>query len=1023
MPWIFNPFTSDLDWTESAGSANTYLGLTDTEASYSGKAGQFAKVNTGETGMDFAAGGGGDSLPVTDDTSIAKGNVDATKQVRFEVDGLTASNTRVLTVQDKNITIADNADVSINTTHRTSDGSDHSYVDQSVVSGSSPAFLGTNITAIPAANLEFTVIGTPTYHNAQDWFNIVQSAGIIDGFVMDNTRLATELDISAGKGLIKITDSDIGTTVSFETSAVENVALTGDNINYVYVDYNAGTPQIVATTDRSTIEINRHFILGRVYKNGATLHVLNAGVHVPNLTRTEYERLVERDGFTHSSGAIVTETGALNLAITSGVWFMSHNRMTTDAFDSSGTDTWKYTHYGAASWITDDAAATAVDCTHYNDGTDVLASLGSNNYSSQWIYITADSYIYIVYGTENGTLATATDATPPISLPKYVETMGELIAKMIVKQSGEIISIAMVHDVKFTTVGVPNHNDTGGLQGGSANEYYHLTSAQTTNLLENVVEDTTPQLGGDLDLQTNKIVGEGGSTGISVDSAGNVQIENRLILPQVNDAANPTLAFGDGDSGLYEMWDDTLGMSLGGDLKLYFSEDGVRGSTNDSFWILNRASTDVIPSMVPNKGDVDTGIGSADLDKLSLIAGGVEGIRITENGTCITNIKSPSALTNTVLNVAKITHITSDTPAEGIGVGIEFEQETSADNNEVIATIEAIATDVTGAAEDGAIVFKTMTSGSAATEKMRVDSGGNLTVSGTVDGIDIATDVAANTVKVTADATNVNAAGAVMESDFDAKGDILVASGDNTPIRVPIGTNTHVLTANSAQTSGVQWVAPGAPGAHKDTHDPEDGADALDTANASEIAGIQAAGTGTSHSLARADHAHAINHGIADNHLVTMDDADAADNDYAKFTTNGLEGRSASEVRSDLGITEKRYIQIRLLDKDTSHTVSSEIGGDFRFTEAMTVTGVSCYFDTAGTTSVTTLDINEAGTTILSTKLTVDATEKTSVTASTPAVISDSAIAANAIITFDLDGIASGTAGKGLTIELEATTP
>jgi len=39
---------------------------------------------------------------------------------------------------------------------------------------------------------------------------------------------------------------------------------------------------------------------------------------------------------------------------------------------------------------------------------------------------------------------------------------------------------------------------------------------------------------------------------------------------------------------------------------------------------------------------------------------------------------------------------------------------------------------------------------------------------------------------------------------------------------------------------------------------------------------------------------------IADNHVVSVDDADAADNDFAKFTANGLEGRSYSEVLSDL---------------------------------------------------------------------------------------------------------------------------
>jgi hypothetical protein len=41
--------------------------------------------------------------------------------------------------------------------------------------------------------------------------------------------------------------------------------------------------------------------------------------------------------------------------------------------------------------------------------------------------------------------------------------------------------------------------------------------------------------------------------------------------------------------------------------------------------------------------------------------------------------------------------------------------------------------------------------------------------------------------------------------------------------------------------------------------------------------------------------------GIADNNMVQVDDATVADNDYAKFTATGLEGRSYSEVLSDIG--------------------------------------------------------------------------------------------------------------------------
>ena len=42
--------------------------------------------------------------------------------------------------------------------------------------------------------------------------------------------------------------------------------------------------------------------------------------------------------------------------------------------------------------------------------------------------------------------------------------------------------------------------------------------------------------------------------------------------------------------------------------------------------------------------------------------------------------------------------------------------------------------------------------------------------------------------------------------------------------------------------------------------------------------------------------------GITDDKILQVDDADAADNDYAKFTADGIEGRSYSEVREDLNL-------------------------------------------------------------------------------------------------------------------------
>ena len=82
----------------------------------------------------------------------------------------------------------------------------------------------------------------------------------------------------------------------------------------------------------------------------------------------------------------------------------------------------------------------------------------------------------------------------------------------------------------------------------------------------------------------------------------------------------------------------------------------------------------------------------------------------------------------------------------------------------------------------------------------------------------------------------------------------------------------------------------------------------------------------------------------------------------------------------------------------------------FRMPYAMTVTGVRASLTGATTTGTVTVDINEAGTTILSTKLTIDATEKTSTTAATAAVISDSALADDAEVTVDVDVVGDGTA-------------
>ena len=135
------------------------------------------------------------------------------------------------------------------------------------------------------------------------------------------------------------------------------------------------------------------------------------------------------------------------------------------------------------------------------------------------------------------------------------------------------------------------------------------------------------------------------------------------------------------------------------------------------------------------------------------------------------------------------------------------------------------------------------------------------------------------------------------------------------------------------------------------------------------------------------------------------------------------DGDLPSTIARDSEVTaavaaQAETIGIAVSDGSTAITTgtSKEV---LRMPFAMTLTGVRANLRTASTSGVVTVDINEGGTSVLSTKLTIDQDEKTSVTAATPAVISDSALADDAEITIDID--TAGTGAVGLKVWLIGT--
>lgn len=93
----------------------------------------------------------------------------------------------------------------------------------------------------------------------------------------------------------------------------------------------------------------------------------------------------------------------------------------------------------------------------------------------------------------------------------------------------------------------------------------------------------------------------------------------------------------------------------------------------------------------------------------------------------------------------------------------------------------------------------------------------------------------------------------------------------------------------------------------------------------------------------------------------------------------------------------------------------------YQMPHAMTLTKVIATVNTAPAGASIIVDVNEEGTTILSTKATIEAGEDTSEDATNAPVISDDTLASGSEITVDVDQVGSSTEGAGLKVWLIGT--
>ena len=140
--------------------------------------------------------------------------------------------------------------------------------------------------------------------------------------------------------------------------------------------------------------------------------------------------------------------------------------------------------------------------------------------------------------------------------------------------------------------------------------------------------------------------------------------------------------------------------------------------------------------------------------------------------------------------------------------------------------------------------------------------------------------------------------------------------------------------------------------------------------------------------------------------------------DLNGYRVIGPDGSVRSGAATSGAVGSVADLIVALGDETTSITVGAG-KVTIRAPRAMTLSKVKASVSTASTSGLPEFDVKKNGTSIFSIRPTIDATEKSTETAATAAVLSTTAIGADDELAFDI--VAAGTGAKGAKITLVGT--
>ena len=310
------------------------------------------------------------------------------------------------------------------------------------------------------------------------------------------TGSGATFDATSVQAFLFSTAAFTGDFRKFTIPAATGLALADQTTTYLVVKYNGGSPVFDVTLN--VADINGSDVAGAalLFRNGTEVHHQSVNWGLAPASRNN-RRLIQTRRYERGTGLSLGESTGRVIALTSGViWYgLTEYLETAQTSASNNAEFW---YHVAGAWTK--SVVSVYNNNQYDNGTNLVTLSGAGTqYAVNWVYryIDGDSLPKLAYVLSGGNynLAQAVASGSP-NPPAILSQMAILVGRIIVAQGA---STATQIDSAFTQVfagtTVIDHNDLSSLQGGTVDEYYHLTSAEYTGTGAGVfVRESSPVL-------------------------------------------------------------------------------------------------------------------------------------------------------------------------------------------------------------------------------------------------------------------------------------------------------------------------------------------------------------------------------------------------------------------------------------------------------------------------------------------------------------------------------------------------